>query len=34
MNFQPAFKTDETFKTTSATSFNGMEERKDPFTLK
>ena len=34
MNFQPTFKPEETFKTTTGTSFNGMDERKDPFTLK
>ena len=34
MNFQPTFKAEETYKTTSATSFNDMGSRKDPFTLK
>ena len=34
MNFQPTFQTNETFKTTSATSFAQMGDRKDPFKLK
>ncbi len=34
MNFQTGFKADETFKTTSAMSYNAMEDRKDPFKLK
>ena len=34
MNFQPAFKTDETFKTTNGTSFCGMGDRGEPFKLK
>ena len=34
LNFQPEYKTDETFKTTKESSFNGMADRKDPFTLK
>ena len=34
MNFQPSFQTDETFKTTSATSFCNMDDRQSPFALK
>ena len=34
MNFQPGFKTDETFKTTAQISYSGMEERKEPFKLR
>ena len=34
MNFQQGFSTEETFKTTNGTSFNGMEERKDAFKLR
>ena len=34
MNFQPSFKTDDTFKTTAQCSFSGMEERKEPFALR
>ena len=34
MNFQPSFKAEETFKTTTATSYNDMGDRKDPFKLK
>ena len=34
MNFQPGFKTDETFKTTMGTSYSQMDDRKEPFQLK
>lgn len=34
MNFQTTYTADETFKTTSATSFSDIGGRKDPFALK
>ena len=34
MNFQQGFKVDETFKTTSATSYTPLENRQDPFKLR
>ena len=34
MNFQPGFKQDETFKTTAAMSYCGMQERRSPFELR
>ena len=34
MNFQPTFAAEETFKTTCGTSYTGMEERKEPFSLR
>ena len=34
MNFQPNYAAEETFKTTMATSYTQMEDRKDPFQLR